>query len=40
VLPDARMRVLAHEPVFKLGKFGVHGSLLFERSLSPLTITE
>lgn len=30
MLPDARMRVLAGEPVFKLGKFRVHGSLLFE----------
>jgi len=30
VLPDARMRVLATEPVLKLGKFGVHGGLLFD----------
>ena len=28
MLPDARMRVLASEPAFKLGEFGVHGSLL------------
>lgn len=30
VLPDARMWVLAGEPVLKLGEFGVHGRLLFE----------
>jgi hypothetical protein len=30
MLPDARVRVLAGKPVFKLGEFGVHGSLLFE----------
>lgn len=30
VLPDARMRVLATEPAFKLGEFGVHGGLLLE----------
>ena len=28
--PDARMRVLAFQPNFKLDEFGVHGSLLFE----------
>lgn len=33
VLPDARMRVLAREPVFKLFEFGVHGGLLFWRRL-------
>ena len=30
MLPDARVRVLAGEPVLKLGEFGVHGSLLLE----------
>lgn len=30
VLPDARMRVLAAEPVLELGEFEVHGGLLFE----------
>lgn len=34
VLPDARVRVLADKPVFKLGNFGVHGSLLFEESIT------
>jgi len=33
VLPDARVRVLASEPVTELGEFGVHGSLLYERRL-------
>jgi len=30
VLPDARIRVLAGEPVVKLSEFGVHDGLLFE----------
>lgn len=30
VLRDARVRVLAFQPNFKLGEFEVHGSLLFE----------